>query len=295
MPKYFTFCREEAFILYSNLLDSTKVFHPIRLKLISVCLNLTPNKGSLFMGITSGSLSISRFKIIGSDTPGLPSLNASLQKYVGKELKLRPTTKEQEARWVRPAGIIEGADDRTGSYWDLSDCEIEDGYFLKMRGEKRKVPGELLNSLTEKEVGKIEKRRTSRLSTNEKRALKEDIKLDLIKQALPTVGYVEVFWKWEIGEIWLLSTAKTTKQLFTTLFEKTFLPDCEARLYNLEAPFLGNMNSTHKENLAFIEKIEKIVPFGLFEIPGADTAERVDPVPALTNEVIETKNGAEAT
>jgi hypothetical protein len=191
------------------------------------------------LGIISGSLSISRYRILGDLGLSLKKLNEHLQNFVGGDLLEESLRKEHKASWVMPSGTIAATEDRDGDYWDLADCELEENYLLKMRIEKRKVPGELLNHVAKKEITKLSDQRGKRLSRPEQKELKEMLKEELTTKALPQVSYIDVVWKHSENEVWLLSTAKNTRVLFEELFSKTFFKNAEANLIAIEPPLLG--------------------------------------------------------
>ena len=174
------------------------------------------------MGIVSGTISITRFRVLGNLEMSLKKINKNLQNYIGGDLLDTSHKAEQKASWVMPTGTIAGQDERDGDYWDMSDCELGEHYLLKLRIEKRKVPTEVLNQVAKKEINKLSDARGKRLSRPEQREVKDALKDELTGKVLPQVSHVDVVWKFLEKEIWLLSTAKSTKQIFADLFKKTF-------------------------------------------------------------------------
>ena len=107
------------------------------------------------MGIVSGTISITRFRVLGNLEMSLKKINKNLQNYIGGDLLDTSHKAEQKASWVMPTGTIAGQDERDGDYWDMSDCELGEHYLLKLRIEKRKVPTEVLNQVAKKEINKL--------------------------------------------------------------------------------------------------------------------------------------------
>lgn len=215
------------------------------------------------MGIVSGSLSISRYRILSKNPLSQKILNKNLQKYVGNDLLSEGVKKELEAAWVMPSGTIAAGEERDGDYWDLADCELGENILLKLRIEKRKVPGELLNLVAKKEIAQISDSRGKRVSKPEQKEIKELIKEELTGQALPQVSYIDVVWKPEEKEVWLLSTAKTTRTIFEELFIKTFLEKGESTIVPIGAPLLGlSENDWEGDNPEKLDTLFNIVPTG---------------------------------
>ena len=195
------------------------------------------------MGIVNGSMSISRYRILGDSSFPIKALNQNLQNFVGGDLLENGLKKEVIARWVIPSGTLASTEDRQGDYWDLSDCEIDGDYLLRLRIEKRKVPGELLNLMAKKEIARLSEEKGTRLPRPVQKEIKDQLKTELIGQSLPQVSYIDVVWKWEEREVWLLSTAKNTMAQFEDLFQKTFLNKMGSSMIKIAAPLLGFADS----------------------------------------------------
>lgn len=212
------------------------------------------------MGIVNGSLSISRYRILGEGKLSHKFINKNLQNYVGKDLLESTVRDEITASWVMPSATIAATEEREGDYWDLADCELDDSYILKLRVEKRKVPSELLNHVAKKEISRMSEERGKRVSRPEQKEIKDMLKEELVSKALPQVTYFDVVWKHEEQEVWLLSTAKNTRILFEELFQKTFLKKSDGALIPIEAPLLGFSKEEWSDDSSKLDTIFNIVP-----------------------------------
>ena len=68
------------------------------------------------MGIVSGSLSISRYRILSKKALSQKSINKNLQRYAGSDLLSEGVKKEVEAAWVMPTGTFASTEEREGDY-----------------------------------------------------------------------------------------------------------------------------------------------------------------------------------
>lgn len=212
------------------------------------------------MGISNGSISLSRYRILGDAKLSVSRLNKNLQNFVGSELELLSSNQEVQVSWVLPTGTLADSFEREGTYWDLSDCEVDGDYILKLRIEKRKVPTELLNALTKKEIEQLAAQRNKRPTRPEQKEVKESLKEELTRKALPQISYVDVIWKVNEAQVWLLSTAKTTKTLFEKIFKKTFLEKMNASMLPLEPALMGLTNNEWSQDSRKLEQLFAIVP-----------------------------------
>ena len=190
------------------------------------------------MGLGTSALSISRFRIIG--LPKAPKTNAvseALASFRSKPIRLEGVHKEDLFGWVRP----EGLDDLVHGereHWDGTDCEALDGYVLRMRHERRKVPPSLLLAVFQEKLRQL-KKGGEKISKRDRDEVKRNIKNELLGQSLPTLNYVDGFWDLGTSELLIFTTSKKKRQLFESLFAKCFLETDGAVLVPIQPPLIG--------------------------------------------------------
>ena len=191
------------------------------------------------MTIFSGSFSLSRYHIIGRSTSlKLSDLNKKLKTYQAKPLQLK-SSKELTFAWDRPS-ILTHEDLSESSHWDMSECQYEDGFMMKIRIEKRKVPSTLLQIVLSRKIDDLSKKLEGKTISRKKRKdLLEEARLELYDQCLPSVSFADVFWHEERDEVFLFSTSKSIQVIFEELFKKTFCEHLNLSIVKVAPPLLG--------------------------------------------------------
>jgi DNA recombination-dependent growth factor C len=184
-----------------------------------------------------------------------------LSKFQGKKINLS-SKRTESISWVMPkCSATEELDEN--STWDMSHCLTDDGFLLRMRIEKKAVPPELLRLMLMNKTQILAKQRSKPISRAEKKEIKEEVSLELLERALPSILYIDALWEESTGRLLLFSTGKRIKELFEDLFRKTFADSIEADLVRVDPPFLGmsqNAWSNPEHAEAVLSKISSAVP-----------------------------------
>lgn len=187
------------------------------------------------MGLESGRVSLSRYKVLGAPKRVTFSLlGENYRKYLAKPLKIQ-NNKELMFGWAHPIAFDE---ETTGGYWDMSHCAYDDGFIFRIQIERRKVPASLLTQLYKQRITKAQKSGKP-LSRIEKSKLRDEIKLDLIKSALPEIKFVDLVWNTTIHEVHLLTTTKADVEIFEKLFRQSFSDHLNLNVIPIRPPLLG--------------------------------------------------------
>lgn len=223
------------------------------------------------MGVASQSVSISRYRILGLATlPKIKTVNEALADFKGKSIRLEGVHKEDVVAWVRPEGLDNVAASER-DHWDGSDCEALDGYVLRMRHERRRVPASLLTAVFQQKLTQL-KKQGEKISKRERDEVRRNIKMELLGQALPTLGYVDGFWDLQASELYIYTTTKAKRQHFETLFTKSFLEAFGAVLLPVQPPLLGLSDEAWDPDLAsqgsvsmLLERLSQTIPSSVSE------------------------------
>ncbi len=217
------------------------------------------------MSIFSGSLSLSRYRIIGaSGPPSLSQLNQKLKVYQAKPLELA-SPKELCFGWELPA-IGDTSDLPEGADWDMSYCQLEEGYLMRIRVDKRKIAHPVLQLVYRKKMTTLEQDNDGkRLSRQKKRDLLEETRQELLSQSLPNVSYTDLFWDEVRHEVMLFSTSKGVQGIFEELFRKTFCEHLGLSLIKIAPPLLGLSQEEWQESMSSktIERMSHTLPHDL--------------------------------
>lgn len=213
------------------------------------------------MGLLKGSLSLCRYKIVGGQALTEQQYNKKFLKYQAKPVSLGRSPKELIAGWVMPPGVFED-EEREGDYWDLSDCRTEGGYILRIRLEKRKIPSELFQIMLRQKFQDYLSQHGKKPPRNEQQLIREEVRSDLIGQALPTISYLDACWK-DDGSVLLFNTAKKSREVFEELFKVTVTKPMKAGLISVEPPLMAlSREQWGKPELAKpnLDQLDKLLP-----------------------------------
>lgn len=191
------------------------------------------------MSLAKSSFSMTRYKLMGGRKKiGLSDLNQMVLSRQAKNIKITGVYKDLNYGWVRP---IELADESVAESrnWDMSDCRVADGYLLRLRIEKRKVPSGLMQLVLRERIMQRESKRENPLSRSEKREIKEQVKVELTEHCLPTLTYVDAYWNDEKKHLILFSTSKAQQDLFEEIFRDSFLTPLKMSMIRVLPPILG--------------------------------------------------------
>lgn len=219
-----------------------------------------------FVSIFSGTLSLNRYRVIGAqDSLSLSKLNKKLKTYQAKPLELTQS-KELSFGWVAPP-IGDLSDLTEGLSWDMSHCQIEDGYLMRIRVEKRKVAHSLLQLIYQKKIASLtdQDEDGKPLSRHRKKELLEETRLELLGQCLPQISYSDLFWNEQRQEVILFSTSKGIQGIFEELFRKTFCEHLGLSLVKIAPPLLGLPTQDWQESTSSetLERMSHTLPLEL--------------------------------
>lgn len=191
------------------------------------------------MGIASGSLSVCRYRLIGKRGRwSMAQLSEFLTDHRAGAIKLSGVHQEEITGWVRPltAADTELPEDAD---WDMSHARLSDGYLLRLRSERRKVPASLIQAIYRERFLKEQRRTGKTMGPRERRALRDETKTELMGKALPTLSHLDAYWRDRAGEVLLFATSKGQRQRFEKAFEATFANQLGLTMVSVTPPLAG--------------------------------------------------------
>ncbi len=195
------------------------------------------------MGMTSGAMSVSRFRIIGAPKKyNLNKLSELISPHQVWDLNLEGNAKEERIGWVRPPSLDQ-VDLPPHAFWDMSQCEVDGGFLLRLRLERRSVPAQLLQLLYKERFFAISEEKGKVPPPKERSALKEELKAKLMARALPTLSYIDGFWRTDANELVIFTSSKKGASIFEKLFITTFASGLGFTLVKLDPPLLAITSS----------------------------------------------------
>lgn len=192
------------------------------------------------MTIHNGSFSVSRYKVIGDNKKfTYQELNKKIKTFQAQPLRLKNIYKELMFGWVRPTGL-DSVEFKDSDSWDMADIRLDDGFFFRIRIEKRKVPKQLLQIVSSEKIELVSQEREGKpLGRKHKKEIIEATREELLAQSLPTISYIEAFWDEPNSEVLVFTTSKGALDIFQNLFKQTFSEHLGIRLVKVTQPLLG--------------------------------------------------------
>ncbi|MBC7661026.1 MAG: recombination-associated protein RdgC [Chitinophagaceae bacterium] len=217
------------------------------------------------MGFQNGSFSLTRYRVLGREKRlSISELNKKFAGFQAGPLKLQNSSHELEYAWVLPENPE--LDDKKASEdnWTLSDCLFEDGILLRIQMEKRNVPTQLLNIVAKRRwlETKAEEADAKAEERVQKKQIVDEVKEELLRMSLPTLSYIDAFWKDQEDSIYLFSQGKAARECFEDLFRKTFGQAHNLTLIRILPPILG-LDVWSGGDPDVLEKIRQTLPGGM--------------------------------
>ncbi len=216
------------------------------------------------MGFQNGSFSLTRYRVLGREKRlSIAALNSKFATYQAGPLKLQNSTRELDYSWVLPENPE--LDDRkaTEDAWTLSDCLFEDGILLRVRIEKRSVPTQLLNIVSKRRWLDTQAQRDDQEPERVlKKQIVDEVKDELLRMSLPSLSYLDAFWKDQEDVIYLFSQGKSARECFEDLFRKTFGQAHNLTLIRILPPVMG-LDVWDGGDSEILEKIRQTLPGGM--------------------------------
>lgn len=190
------------------------------------------------MSIYSGSFSISQYRVLGRNKElSLSDLNQKLRPNQAQPISLK-SQRELGFAWEKPI-LDDLSDPSEGNHWDMSDCQVEDGFLIRMRVEKRSVSNSLIQLHYKEKLQNSESKLDQKLGRKARKELLEQVRLELVQQSLPTIQYIDVMWFDSDDTVLLFSTSKGMQTMFEELFRKTFCDHLNLSIVRKTPPLLG--------------------------------------------------------
>jgi hypothetical protein len=168
------------------------------------------------MALISGSASIRRYRVKEkSDGKFSDEIVENIRRFTFQEFSNESETEEQ-AGWVSIDDMFRGP---------LDDNSFQRNAYVTMslRVDKKIVPARTLRAYTIKEETRyLEVRNRDRLTRQEKKDIREIMRVKLLKQALPSISVYDFLWNLKKSAVYFFSTSERSNVKFTELFEKTF-------------------------------------------------------------------------
>jgi hypothetical protein len=200
-----------------------------------------PENRSECVSLQNGSFSLTRYQVLGRKKRlSVAELNQKLHGYQARPISLQTAAREIDYGWVLPDNPeLEDFIERQTA-WDISDCLYEEGVLLRLRIERRSVPGQLLQEIVKQRWSERDNQQDSEEPSRVlKKQIVDEVKEELLRMSLPSVSYVDAFWKDQEDRIFLFSQSKMAREAFEDLFGKTFGKPHKLGLFRLVPPLLG--------------------------------------------------------
>jgi recombination associated protein RdgC len=168
------------------------------------------------MSLKSGTQSIRRYRVEGSLADNFPdNVEERIEKFTFREIE-EGSPKELSFGWVSMENPFIGALTQENYY--------KNGYVvMSMRIDKKTIPSRTLKSFILKEEHKrLKGLNKERLSSKEKKDIKEAITVKLLQKALPASSNYDFLWNLNTSTVLFFASGDNINNTFIELFEETF-------------------------------------------------------------------------
>ncbi len=196
------------------------------------------------MSLQQGSFSLTRYRVIGrQENLSVANLNRDFHGYQAAPLSLSRSSYELRCGWELPLNPeLEESPQSRGQSWDISDCLYEEGILLRFRIERKTVPSQLLTALVQQRWLQEDRDRSEARDEParvQKKQLHDEMRDELLQMALPSISYVDAYWKDQDDVVYLFSQSKMARECFEELFRNSFGLAHNLNLFRIMPPLLG--------------------------------------------------------
>jgi len=202
------------------------------------------------MGILSTSLSLTRYKIVENVPDTLwAEIQDRLLKFSFQDID--NTTDERSFGWVCFDNMLD-------SSWQTAPPTKGEFLAFALRLDTRRISPAVLKKHFQIHLDELRKKLKEQgqkyISREQKKELKEQVKLKLLTKTLPVPAFFDVVWDIQKNIVYFASTRPKVLELFEELFTKTFELHLEP-----QNPFFKALNILGKEHLPKIENVEPTI------------------------------------
>ncbi len=167
------------------------------------------------MGLLSGSVSFVRYVVEGDPPQNFWDFMAEqMAKFSFKDID--DSYEERSIGWVSTFNMFD-------SEFAEAAYSAGDYVVLSLRIDERKISQAALKKFCLKEEERIKKeRRVPRLNKEARREIKENIKLMLVKKAVPIPSVYDLCWNLSKGTLLFFSTGRKAQEALENFFKETF-------------------------------------------------------------------------
>ncbi|MEA2084383.1 MAG: recombination-associated protein RdgC [Thermodesulfobacteriota bacterium] len=167
------------------------------------------------MGLLSGSVSFVRYAIEGDPPQNFWDFTAEqVAKFSFKDID--DSYEERSVGWVSTFNMFDS--EFTEAAYSAGDYIV-----LSLRIDERKVSLAALKKFCLKEEERIKKeRRVPRLNKAVRQEIKENVRLMLVKKAVPIPSVYDLCWNFSKGTLLFFSTGRKAQEVLENFFKETF-------------------------------------------------------------------------
>lgn len=199
------------------------------------------------MGILSASVSLTRYRIVEQVPdriwPNIPDL---LIKFAFQEID--NNAEERSYGWACLDNMLD-------TNWETAAPQKGSYFTFALRLDTRRIPPAVMKKHytleLEKLIQNMQEQGKKFVSKEQKKELKEQIRLKLLAKTFPIPAQFDVFWNVGTNRVYLASTTDKIKEMFEELFTQTFELHLEA-----QTPYFLALNELGAERSSELNSYE---------------------------------------
>ena len=167
------------------------------------------------MGLLSNSTSFVRYSVEGEPAPNFREFAAErINAFAFRDID--DSYEERSIGWVSVLNMFD-------TEFAYASFAAGDHIVLTMRIDERKVAPKVLKKFCLKEEERLKKeRQIPKLSRNQKLEIKENVKLMLVKKAVPVPATYDLCWNLGDNSLFFFSTSQKAQEVLEDFFKETF-------------------------------------------------------------------------
>jgi hypothetical protein len=196
----------------------------------------------------AGSSTIVRYRVFGIPPKvKLSDITSAMTPRALGKIRLTGDSVELRYGWTYTDHMDLGPEIRNQPF-DLSFCRTGTKLLFAMRVEQRRVSQKLAREVLQDRLAQVASESGGHPQRGLKKKLQTEIKMELLKNALPSISSTEILWDLDTGSLWLSKPSTKIIECFERLFHDCFSERLGFELCPLILPNIDGAKSVRNQS-----------------------------------------------